>query len=62
MCFMYFIMFYVSSIWVKFPFGHNKIKVGAEVNVKTTDGSVIVFSHHTTKGGAEYVMSTSKDK
>ena len=52
------IMFYVfhyvlcivcSSLCAfKFPFGHNKVKVGAEVNIKTAEGSdnTIIPPHH----------------
>lgn len=43
LCFMYLVF---ESVCDKFPFGHNKVEVEAEVNIKTTDGSDIVNLHH----------------
>lgn len=72
---MFYVLYYVLSILClslcafcvlsrhdRFPFGHNKVKAEAEVNIRTTDGSDLVNMRHTTKRGAEYVMSTSEDK
>lgn len=39
-----------------------KVKVVAKVNIKTTDGSYILYLHYTTKRHAEYVpVKTVKD-
>lgn len=63
-----FIIFYGSYVLVcmhsktNLPFGHNKVKVEAEVNIRKTDGSDKGDLHHITKRGAECVMSASEDK
>lgn len=72
---MFYVFYYILSIlylslWAfcvlskqdKFPFRHNEVKAEAEVNIRTTDGSDIVNTRHTTKRGAEFVMSTSEGK
>lgn len=72
---MFFVLYYVLSILYlslcafcvlskqdKFPSRHNEVKAETEVNIRTTDGSDIVNTCHTTKRGAEYVMSTSEGK
>lgn len=68
---MFYVFYYVLCILClslcafldKFPFGHNKVEVEAEVNIKKTDGSDIVkICTTTTKRGAEFVMSRSENK